>query len=344
MSDSFLPASTSSNNLPRGLVSKSGLPLNPNQRLPSLRSSLSKPSLLFQSSASFNQNLLTLNKSPVKRAYEPNMPDCRKSNESKPFQNCVKQGKNDWKGSPLKAKRQTTKKPKKLIQLESPVFTGDSRTTRKTPSETTKSEKKSKGKKAPNSSLSSTFQEQTEDSIEPAFIEGKLYQDDFIDRSNDKESGNIEHLPQGWESLSLPTPKSSSNSINEDWLSSSKGDKFFLFQLPKMFENNANMKLGKLRVYESGKVELVDNPSDLTFEIAKVGHPEVNILNNTTVSLDNASINKTEENVDVKQITQDFVAPVINREVVMYSGRNLVCLGKLEAGAAIVIPKILNNG
>lgn len=146
----------SNNNLPRGLMSKSGLPFNPNQRLPSLRSSLSKPSLLFQSSTSFNHNQIVNSsssssptKSPItgKRNYESNigsiecMVNTRRNQpgEVKGFTNGVKQqgGKNgldSWRGgstpsssSTGRCRRQNVKKPRKLIQLESTVFTGAAR-------------------------------------------------------------------------------------------------------------------------------------------------------------------------------------------------------------------------
>ncbi|XP_053208905.1 putative uncharacterized protein DDB_G0287457 [Panonychus citri] len=382
----------SNNNLPRGLMSKSGLPFNPNQRLPSLRSSLSKPSLLFQSSASFNHNQIVNSsssssptKSPItgKRNYESNigsiecMVNTRRNQpgEVKGFTNGVKQqgGKNgldSWRGgstpsssSTGRCRRQNVKKPRKLIQLESTVFTGAARSPIK---KNLDSNKKLKSKQPAISSLPSPVEEQSEDSIEPAYIEGKLYQDDFINQSVDKDD-NCDHLPQGWENLSMPMVNDPVTTCkSEHWLTPDPlRDKLILFQLPKMLENQTNTKLGKLRIYESGKVELVNNPSDLIFEVTNVCQSKK--INKSTTSSSStftssssssssssstitppASIPNDMDNDEIvrnpNQLNQlDHIEPQLNREVVIYSGRNLISIGKLESDAAIVIPKLFNN-
>ena len=116
-------SSFSNLSLPRGLMTRSGFPPDPNQRLPSFKNSLTKSSLIFQTNPS-------LVRSPIK----PNLTS--KSQER------TKIGKNNTNGvnkvdilkqTPprntnaklRRPSRQGNKyKPKKLVQLESAVFTG----------------------------------------------------------------------------------------------------------------------------------------------------------------------------------------------------------------------------
>ena len=106
--------------LPRGLITRSGIPMTPNQRLPSLKSSLNSNFILSKSNFAIN-NPVTKS-GALKRIFKPTIPETRRHQDTASKRRLLTNFK-------VQVKKETAKKPKKkskndYIQVKPLVFTG----------------------------------------------------------------------------------------------------------------------------------------------------------------------------------------------------------------------------
>jgi hypothetical protein len=143
--------------------------------------------------------------------------------------------------------------------------------------------------------------------------EEMMYRDDFIVRSKDcKVDSEFNKFPKGWSILESVENEQASLGHEEVWRSSQ--DKLVLMQLPEILGNRNEGKIGKLRVYKSGKVELVYNSSKLKFDLVQ-------------------SRDKDSANAELTP----------NQEVIAFLGKELMCLGSLKPeDTFLMVPRILD--
>lgn len=100
-------------------------------------------------------------------------------------------------------------------------------------------------------------------------------------------------------------------------LQTNTGDSLILFQLPQILLSRKDGALGKLRVYNSGRLELLETKTGLVFDLQHVS------CNN---NISNCDVNKSELSANN---SSDF-GTSIWREAVVFSDRQLACLGSIE--------------
>ncbi|XP_074597756.1 uncharacterized protein LOC141852595 [Brevipalpus obovatus] len=313
-------SSFSNLSLPRGLMTRSGFPPDPNQRLPSFKNSLTKSSLIFQTNPS-------LVRSPIK----PNLTSksqersktCKANTNGVNKSDILKQTPPRNTNAKLRRpSRQGNKyKPKKLVQLESTVFTG-------VPLKpaTSRSARSSSSSKAPPKSPAIVLAPPVVEHKVPVddAIEEELLRDDFIENEEERKH-KPEILPQGWQNLceletSLPSIEPSTDSV----LTSPGGEGLVFLQLPKFFPTKSNGPIGKLRVWKSGKIEIVSRSNGKSYDICPA---------NASFSEERSPNAEASFGVNEK--------PSSARELVAYQGRGLTFLGSINlSDTAVVVPRI----
>lgn len=131
----------------------------------------------------------------------------------------------------------------------------------------------------------------------------------------------MSRFPKGWfmaESLENEQTSFESGDNLNFWFNKGHQDKFILMQMPEFLGARNEGKIGKLRVYKSGKTELVDNSNKLIFNIVK---PNDKDFSKTSTSLDSKP----------------------NREVVSFSEKELMCLGSMDTeNTYLLVPRVLD--
>lgn len=153
----------------------------------------------------------------------------------------------------------------------------------------------------------------------------ELLRDNFIDDS-EKLDGKSELLPRGWENVIDSEVETDIQPRDNAFLRESK-ESLVLFQLPKFFPANINKKIGKLRVWKSGKTEIVCQSSGEAFDIIM---PDKDFSSPNLVPSDDNPVS--------------FVKPNIVRELVSYQGNTLTSLGGIELqDMAILVPRVTHH-
>ena len=153
--------------------------------------------------------------------------------------------------------------------------------------------------------------------------ERRLYKDDFIMR--DIDAGT--HLPIGWEHLINTTAR---KECKVNWLIKvEKEDKYeeekglMMFQLPEMILSKHNGRVGKMRIYKSGKIELVDEETKLIHEIKST---------QDVSDLDIPFVSKPKTNTNEGRA----VRCNLNQEAVTIEGNQITCLGSINTNDILI--------
>lgn len=149
-------------------------------------------------------------------------------------------------------------------------------------------------------------------------------QDDFIDDSEDLE-GKVEYLPQSWESINKSeTPIGEGDKTRESLFLRDKRESLVFFQLPKFFPTNVSKKIGKLRVWKSGKTEIICPSTGEAFDAV-------------TADRDLSS----SEAIPFDDSLGTIIKPGISRELVSYRTNTLTMLGGIELeDMALLVPRV----
>lgn len=106
--------------LPRGLITRSGIPLNPNQRLPSLKTSLNSNTII--SNSNFSNNCPVTRSGAFKRIFKPAILETKRPVEIS-FKNKLTSSLN-FKSKKESFKKNKNKRQTEYIQVKSLVFNG----------------------------------------------------------------------------------------------------------------------------------------------------------------------------------------------------------------------------
>lgn len=170
---------------------------------------------------------------------------------------------------------------------------------------------------APSLNLKSEVDEQIEDD---------LLDDSFIDDSEDL-LGKMEYVPQGWEpvqeSESCSSSQTEENVKELPFLRDNKESLVF-FQLPKFFRTNVSKKIGKLRVWKSGKTEIICPTTGETFD---------------AILADKDFLSP--QSVPTHDKIGPLTVPSIAKELVAYQNNTLTMLGGIQLqDMAIIVPRV----
>jgi hypothetical protein len=166
------------------------------------------------------------------------------------------------------------------------------------------------------------------------------YCDDFIHNSSDDDEMDMESRaalrPRGWDSLCAEKkPKAGSLAMGvvpfDDWLQPPEGEeeKLVLFQVPDVLVNRPEGKIGRLRVYKSGRIELVDTEAGITFDVLQ---PHVQ---------SQAKAGVKTEGCDTKSRPQTSTEGNVSQELVHLSDNSLTSLGRLNSRDILIpVPRL----
>ena len=341
--------------LPRGLISREGTPVQKSQRLPSLRN---RPSLTSTPSTPVSaingpKTSDTTRGGAAKRVFKPSIPSRRQpsdtaastsSSESKRGRDSNRtprgRGRGGVRGKPPPGKPN-------YVQLEAAVFSGINA------SVTNKSSVPSSGssvvrvsndriKSEPSFSTPQKSKLSLDSSTEKFEVgddedTSTIYADSFIDDASDDERTSSNKLPRGWENCQAESRNRSSNSksfVNESsgiptdkWLTAD--DNLVLIQVPEILTHRSSGVVGKLKVYKSGRVELVDNEAGLTFDVIRANNNPIAML-------------PVKQEIDRgKRVQQKPISTENRQELVLMKDNTLTCLGSLPSCDVLIsVPRI----
>ncbi|XP_015790717.1 protein phosphatase inhibitor 2 [Tetranychus urticae] len=138
-------------------------------------------------------------------------------------------------------------------------------------------------------------------------IQRALYRDDFISNFSTNDD---ELAPIGWEHVSqlqLYKQKGCEKDVKstrrfDAWASTKNNqDKMVLFQLPEMVLKGGDGRLGKIRMYKSGKMELVDTRSGIVYDLL---HTDCDVNNQLATKDDDD--NSSEEESDADEVMKEL--------------------------------------
>ncbi|XP_054166496.1 uncharacterized protein LOC128963968 [Oppia nitens] len=337
--------SSSDNNLPRGLVTRSG----GTKRLPALRPKAgeSLPSVMQLNGAADRTKNGT-----VKRVFKPTIPQRRQTTNTDDGQRQTNDNHSNHKydhrvkrEKPISKKRLTN-----LIQCDGAVFRGEETASvriirpkggesyaRNQSTHESSTRVKSEIKTEPRDELDERLGETKLDN--KAKVICKLYGDNFIDDTDDRFSNKDLIYPKGWHNVSThrqsPQP-SKSEPLNSYNLLKTNGshDKLLLMQISEEFLKKGSGYVGKLRVYKSGRIELVDSSSDMKFDI---------LFDQKSITDPNIKDEKTDSKVGSKR-TNNCFAEVITEDIVSFDGKELSTLTTLDHKQVLLaVPHMLQS-
>jgi len=344
--------------LPRGLVNREGKAVNPTQRLPSLRGDMSSPAAILTKLSAGGKGTPIITPSTTtrggaaKRVYRPTIPSRRTGPSA------TSPSKSDTNGDSPKRGKQT-KSPrgrgasqrgnardkgpnKNFVQLEASVFNGINAAPARPSANNYSSvygssrETVSRPDKPSTSKTAPAIKDPQSDQRDKTIIQD-LYKDDFIAYSDSDEDcattgGKVSSLkPRGWDNLTSASKdkkqdrQSTESTIEltgipiDKWLDSD--DKLVLMQIPDILLSRPQGLLGKLRLYKSGRVELIDSDSGITFDVIRGTRDSI-------VSTSNVEDTKHALNVNKKENHQ---------EVVSFSGDSLHALSKVDNSDLLLV-------
>ena len=325
--DSFQDIANSSQ-LPRGLITRRGT-----QRLPSLKSESQSSSKSFLS-PNISTNSLANNTTKggvLKRTFKPTIP-IRRNVNGEDINESSKRIRNSDSNTSRKGKQPKSRTKfndsKSWVQTEGAVFKGESsphlRSSR-IREESVTSHRSSNGdhfgiksQKCEESSSRVKIESKAENKAKTI---RRLYGHNFVD--DDDEHLLDTHLvyPKGWQTVSSHRKSLPSNSVPlnpYNLLKTGTHEKLLLMQIPETILKRSDGYIGKMRVYKSGRIEMIDSDSDLKFDI--LFDRNSNFEQNVKQENDSKySKPMTTSNLD--DITQD---------VVTFSGSDLCTLTTLD--------------
>jgi hypothetical protein len=165
-----------------------------------------------------------------------------------------------------------------------------------------------------------------------------LFRDDFIDDSSSDEETGTQVRPKGFENLTNETSikfekKSAVAEVLtgipiDKWLEAD--DKLFLLQVPDILVKRPKGLIGKLRIYKSGRFELVDSETGVSFELLRAN------ANPSTLTIPVKSEGKSRSTNFTASNPSD-----INQEIVHLSTDSLTALSRVHSEDILVaVPQI----
>ncbi|XP_074601940.1 uncharacterized protein LOC141855715 [Brevipalpus obovatus] len=107
-----------------------------------------------------------------------------------------------------------------------------------------------------------------------------------------------------------------------------------LLQMPQILLNRKDEKFGKLRVYKSGKLELLDTKNGIVYDVQRVYSQDDAPGHLKTFNNDESKCNLQKNNLFAKNNS-------MRRDAVVFADRDLVCLGSIENTDVLLVgPKV----
>lgn len=355
--------------LPRGLVNREGTAVRTNQRLPSLRgdplsgshamlaklanaSNTSGGSMSMPNATGSGVNNTTTRGGVAKRVYKPSIPTRRTPGTSNTSNDGdSKRGHESRYPRGRGGRGNKKERPQQnFLQLEAAVFNGINASISKS---------SRGGSVAASSSNSSretvtrvalpvstgggsggggvTSHAQAKTDINTSAIKN-LYKDDFIgDSDSDDDDGSLQVKPKGWENVSHDIHHHNSKKARrsdeftgipiDKWLEAD--EKLFLMQVPDILVKRPKGLVGKLRIYKSGRFEIVDSETGVTFDLVRAN-------SNPT----RPGQVKSEVKPSKAQLGYGL-DQTVNQEIVHLSSDAMVSLSRIETeDVLIAVPRI----
>lgn len=327
----------SKDSIPRGLVSRQ-TPSNSAKncvRLPSLKNGDTSINSI-GSKMLIHTNIATTKGGVVKRTFTPTIPSERKRSSTASINsNCSSPNES----SKTETSKQKTKSKgknhsnKKIIQMEGAVFNGinaskiqnsSSRVDTRAPCQTSVKRDLKRSSTSDKVKLTNEANNRINEFIGEKFIDDK-----------DEDVGLV--VPMGWETVAGMNsrsfektdkccadkkPKLSNlSSPFELFKTESNKDKVLLFQIPELLLKRADGKVGKIIVYKSGRIVLVDNETQVKYDLF------VSSSNNANSIIDN----------DVSHVPGLNDKNSMKQEIVSFTDDQLTSIAKLNNSDIVVV-------
>lgn len=331
--------------LPRGLINREGTPVTPSQRLPSLRTrslANSAPAVMHNTTGQ------TTRGGVAKRVFKPNIPARRPAasdtsestandSHSKSDAKRGRAGQSPRGGRGAHSDAGKRQLGKNFVQLDAAVFSGiDAASKTRPPSAAgvprAPKEEKIAIKRDPSPSKSSTRKNII---TKGKALSSTIYRDDFIVDDDEDDEEDVQYsnkLPRGWEHVTGKRTSANDNSSTlnctqsiaiDRWLDAD--DNLVLMQVPEFLVKRTSGSIGKLRVYNSGRIELFDEEAGVSYDIMRA----------------NNAVSEPAVKVEGRRKRHTVSSQGVRQELVVMKENSLTCLGDITpADVLMSVPRI----